>query len=898
MEKKYLKPFEWIQKDYYDGFYIDIIGHNKENKTNLWRVKYNPWFYIEIPKEENENEETMGITKLMIYLNEKMYKDSIVGYEVMKKKTIWGYKAEPIKVIKITFNKLVSMYTCRKLLRTKIEGKKYECHEAEVSQITKYQTEKDLLYGEWMEGEGCQIIKKKITTCKEEYRVDSNKLRTVRDQKKIMELGQPIPSIMSIDYEVNATNIKAMPKAHEPDDLIFAACLTFKDKATNRYEKHALVLEECEPIEGVIIHQVKNEKELSDKQGELIMELDPDVLIGHNIFKFDLPYLDARLARGNDIWPQLSRYTGFESKLQTISWESSAYNEVDLGYIACPGRLLLDTLPIIQRSYKLSNYKLETIAQEFLGKGKHDVTPQDIFALYRKHNPKSLAIIVDYCVQDTVLPLELFEVMNLWYNLIEDSNIRRIAIFDLFTRGQDIGVFSQEYYELYHEDYIITQRKGKKLKFEGGFVFDGIPGLYNDILCFDFAGLYPSIMISHNLCYTTMLDNTDVVADEDCFTFDWTDEKTGEHFYFRFVKPHLKLGILPKLLIKLRDNREKDKALLKIEKDATRRIILDTKQNNTKKSMNSVFGSKSSFMSKIPCVPIGMCTCFIGRTSIKKTANYIENKYKSKTIYGDTDSCMEQIPGLHKYYSIIQKIGDKIAEDASVMFIKPMKLEFEKGFSRFFFIGKKMYAGLLMDKSDPSRLNEKNFFCRGIPLARRDNCSFLRVFYKRVLMDIMYHIPLLDILYYSELEIRRLLFKNIPFDDLVIVKKMGKDYKKPSYPMAIYHSYLKSRGELVEPGDRIDYVFVELENSKKALQGDKMQLPKFFYTDDNTLDYRYYLTNIVSNHINKILHIAHPDKIPDSYLLKSMLPFFDSRLTIISSLPSSPLIPSVSCISS
>src|SRR3989338_2228028 len=109
-------------------------------------------------EEKKKEKEKKGITKLMIYLNEKMYKDSIVGYEVMKKKTIWGYKAEPIKVIKITFNKLVSMYTCRKLLRTKIEGKKYECHEAEVSQITKYQTEKDLLYGEWMEGEGCQII--------------------------------------------------------------------------------------------------------------------------------------------------------------------------------------------------------------------------------------------------------------------------------------------------------------------------------------------------------------------------------------------------------------------------------------------------------------------------------------------------------------------------------------------------------------------------------------------------------------------------------------------------------------------------------------------------------------------------------------------------------------------
>ena len=53
--------------------------------------------------------------------------------------------------------------------------------------------------------------------------------------------------------------------------------------------------------------------------------------------------------------------------------------------------------------------------------------------------------------------------------------------------------------------------KKKRENYEGAFVVDPKTGLYEWVASFDFASLYPSIMIAHNLCYTTLIRNDQVV---------------------------------------------------------------------------------------------------------------------------------------------------------------------------------------------------------------------------------------------------------------------------------------------------------------------------------------------------------------------------------------------------
>ena len=95
-------------------------------------------------------------------------------------------------------------------------------------------------------------------------------------------------------------------------------------------------------------------------------------------------------------------------------------------------------LPIIQRDYKLENYKLKTVSDFFLSQTKDPLTHKGIFKCYRMFTSDTLSICAKYCVQDSYLVLKLFEKLQIWIGLCEMSNTCNTPIFTLFTQGQQI----------------------------------------------------------------------------------------------------------------------------------------------------------------------------------------------------------------------------------------------------------------------------------------------------------------------------------------------------------------------------------------------------------------------------------------------------------------------------
>lgn len=58
---------------------------------------------------------------------------------------------------------------------------------------------------------------------------------------------------------------------------------------------------------------------------------------------------------------------------------------------------------------------------------------------------------------------------------------------------------------------MLTMSVGTDEQYEGATVIEPKKGYYDvPIATLDFASLYPSIMMAHNLCYTTLLDRTTI----------------------------------------------------------------------------------------------------------------------------------------------------------------------------------------------------------------------------------------------------------------------------------------------------------------------------------------------------------------------------------------------------
>ena len=94
-------------------------------------------------------------------------------------------------------------------------------------------------------------------------------------------------------------------------------------------------------------------------------------------------------------------------------------------------------------------------------------------------------------------------------NYTEMARVTGVPFNYLLARGQQIKVVSQLYRKANEDGYVVPSVKteGSDEQYEGATVIEPERGYYDvPIATLDFASLYPSIMMAHNLCYTTLVD--------------------------------------------------------------------------------------------------------------------------------------------------------------------------------------------------------------------------------------------------------------------------------------------------------------------------------------------------------------------------------------------------------
>jgi DNA polymerase delta subunit 1 len=117
---------------------------------------------------------------------------------------------------------------------------------------------------------------------------------------------------------------------------------------------------------------------------------------------------------------------------------------------------------------------------------------------------------------------------------------------------------------------------GSDEQYEGATVIEPNKGFYQvPIATLDFTSLYPSIMMAHNLCYSTYLQDT---AHAERFNLveekDYIKTPNNDLFLLSTVRK----GLLPTILEDLISARKVAKADLKKETDPFKRAVLDGRQ--------------------------------------------------------------------------------------------------------------------------------------------------------------------------------------------------------------------------------------------------------------------------------------------------------------------------------
>ena len=408
-------------------------------------------------------------------------------------------------------------------------------------------------------------------------------------------------------------------------------------------------IRECEPIYG-------NEKDIIEKFSEHILKEDPDVISGYNIDNYDIKMILERSRK---------------NKMPELKWgrDRGSPKSVSEKFWRLKGRLVIDTWWAVRRELRPKQETLNAVSLQLLGEQKMDVDPKKMDQEWKDDPMK----VMKYCVKDAELSLRILNILGTVRKGMDLAAVSKLPLEDVLTSGSSQLIDS------------ILIRKADRIKvgvpltgdfnrndqIEGGYVHTMAPGLYHWICVLDFKSMYPSLIISNNICFTTVSPDGDIVSPNGV----------------KFVSKDKRTGILPGILSDLMKERDGIKKRM-ITSSAEEYHYLDGLQNAVKILMNSFYGVFASSFYRFTDKNIGSSITAFARGTVKGIIEELE-KEGIQVIYSDTDSVFMTSP--HSNLEDTIKFGTDIAKQYSA---DGRQLEFEKIMEPLFSHGKKKrYVG-------------------------------------------------------------------------------------------------------------------------------------------------------------------------------------------------------------
>src|SRR6056300_1576747 len=852
----------WETKDTDDEHLISIFGKTKEGKSVCVSTAFTPYFFVKLPKNVTQQRVQIIYNKI-----EKACPGCLSSYNTIHRKDVWGFQNnEKFPYLQLFCKNLAARRMVSGRLRRPLpdETLKMKMYESNLDPVLRLMHRTGIQSTGWLDtGDECEP----------DYVANTDIDLKCKNWKtlKPIDIPETAPFVVaSVDIEYNSSTGK-FPDADVEGDACFQIAISLcKFGSDEPYDKTCLCYKKTDPnLEGSTIVSYDTEREMLEAFSDYLHEKDVDITTGWNIFGFDLEYLMKRaiVTRCNLKFFQLSKLRGYNCELTLKKLSSSALGDNDLKLVSMPGRFIFDLFHEVKKGYKLDN-----VSKLYLGDNKIDMPAKEMFARYKEGDPVKLREVAEYCIKDTLLPHRLLSKLCILINLLEMAKATWVPLCYLVERGQQIKVFSQLTKKAREMGFMVPTIQYGQMGdqgYEGATVLDAQKGAYyTPITALDFEGLYPSIMMAHNLCYSSLVmdpkyENVPGVEYE-TFEIPVPSKVEGQPPTKRLCK--FAQGVptlLPSILLELKQFRKQAKKDMALSTGALK-AMYNGKQLAYKISMNSVYGFTGASKGMLPCVNIASTVTTKGRSMIDETKEYVEKNFPgAKVRYGDTDSVMVEFDvGDRKGIEAVEyswKIGEKAAEECSALFKKPNNLELEKVYWPYFLYSKKRYAAKLWTQGKDDKMHMDYIDIKGLQVVRRDNTPHLREVCKELLDVVLESNDTEPPKQLARERAIELLSGDIPNDKLILSQGLSDTYKVKGKPVHLsdvanswdinmahvqVHNKMRQRRPGSEPqsGDRVPYLLTKTDDPK-AKAYEKSEDPKYVEEHNVPLDYHYYFLN-------------------------------------------------------
>ena len=226
----------------------------------------------------------------------------------------------------------------------------------------------------------------------------------------------------------------------------------------------------------------------------------PEVVTGWNCRLYDIPYLCGRIDRimGQKKMKLLSPW-GIISQ-ESITIMGREFNTFDIA-----GVTTLDYLELYKKfTYtNQESYRLDYIAEVELGQKKLDHSEFDTFKEFYTGNWKKF---VDYNIVDVELVDRMEDKMKLIELALTMAYDAKVNFVDVMFQVRMWDTIIYNY--LKKRDIVIPprDRTEKDKRYEGAYVKQPVPGVYDWVVSFDLNSLYPHLMMQYNISPETLVD--------------------------------------------------------------------------------------------------------------------------------------------------------------------------------------------------------------------------------------------------------------------------------------------------------------------------------------------------------------------------------------------------------
>ncbi len=848
---------------------IRLFGRGADGKSVCCFVPdFEPYFYLKASGDLHAVARLIKDTFAQVKKVEIVEKFEPIGYQKTKKEMLKVTTHLPRDVPEIRDDILKLQDVMR------AEGK-WEVYETDILFRNRFLIDRNLGGMVWLSAEGDPVDPARYfrgsssgsSRC-ENFACDSSILAS--GFKKVESLTIAPLKYLSFDIECLPLD-GGMPSP----DVSPIVMISFSFEPEYRGHKTLVLL--ARPVEGINsdVLPCKDETEMLNLFFEILCEYDPDIVAGYNHQDFDIPYITDRVrtlvAQGKAINPVVGR-------------DGSKIGYRRFGLITrteMKGRVVVDALPLVRRAFSLKQYTLRAVSKELLNREKLDVPPLEMEEYWLDTGEK-FKKFVDYARRDAELALELILSLRLLDKYIALAQVSGSLLQEIVDGGQTSMVEMLLLREFGLRDRVLlpkpddgvsAERYEMSSDLKGGEVLEPKKGLLENVLILDYKSLYPTIMMAHNLCYTT------VVTGEKPEGVTIRPPSGGE-----FVPPDIYKGIVPSILEDLLNQRTQTKKRMRRTSDENEYRVLDATQLALKILLNSFYGYSGYARARLYSLTLANAVTSFGRSNILNTREIINNTIGKIVLrgeaallpdeagklspsdrvvelsvsYGDTDSVFVHCKSREELsLDEVSLVGNRLSDIVSASLPDPMELEFESIAKRALLIAKKRYALWLFEPRNSGW--EDKIKVKGMETVRRDWCELTSVTLNRVLELVLIEGNVeLAIEHVRNVvnKVRNLDPAKDPelIESLVLTRTLTRrtdSYKNKQPHLTVVEKLKERTGVVPSIGTRIPFVIT----AGKGLFVDRAEDPEYVGEHNIPIDVDYYVKKQILPPVERILEV-------------------------------------------